>query len=219
MNSNKLPGYLLAIGPILMMAMFIAVWPALVGTTEKEGLVGEALVKAVMETSMENFSITKIVATLTGAAMMATMLGYTLWARSLNRDGLKGATLASIAAITIPVATAGLMFSMDFNFAAGDAWQKGDIGNSLIIGAVAEYASFGSTFIWVFVHIAVVFIGLATVLQVTDKISRGVGAILAIIGLIMFVMNFTTLDDSIIGMLWMLITVVSGINLIRQKTS
>ena len=107
------------------------------------------------------------------------------------------------------------MLSMDFNFAAADAWGKGDTGNALIVGAVAEYAP--SDLLGMVMMMSVGFIGLAAVLQSTDKISRSVGGILAVFSLAMFVLSFTAIDGGPIWMLWMLTIVAAGINLIRQK--
>ena len=143
------------------------------------------------------------------------MLGLTLWARSLRGEGKKGASLATVASIVIPVAAASFMLSMDFNFAAADAWDKGDTGNALIVGAVAEYAP--SDLLGMVMMLSVSFIGLAAVLQSTDKISRSLGAILAVFSLAMFLLSFTSIDGGPIWMLWMLTIVAAGVNLIRQK--
>ena len=163
---------MMAIGPILMMAIFIGVWDAVIGGAE-DGAVGEALVKANIEAGLENISLTKIVAFLAFGGFFGMMLGLTLWARSLRGEGKKGASLATVASIVIPVAAASFMLSMDFNFAAADAWGKGDTGNALIVGAVAEYAP--SDLLGMVMMMSVGFIGLAAVLQSTDKISRSVG--------------------------------------------
>ena len=104
---------------------------------------------------------------------------------------------------------------MDFNFAAADAWDKGDTGNALIVGAVAEYAP--SDLLGMVMMLSVSFIGLAAVLQSTDKISRSLGAILAVFSLAMFLLSFTSIDGGPIWMLWMLTIVAAGVNLIRQK--
>ena len=66
--------------------------------------------------------------------------------------------------------------------------------------------------------LSVGFIGLATVLQVTDKVSRSIGGILAVVTLVMFIGwfgDFEALD--FLWMIWMLATVAAGINLVRQK--
>ena len=85
----------------------------------------------------------------------------------------------------------------------------------MIIGALGEYA--GADFIWLFLMISVGFIGLATVLQLTDKVSRSIGGILAVVTLVMFVTWFTSIDISFLWMGWMATTVAAGVNLIRQK--
>ena len=106
--------------------------------------------------------------------------------------------------------------SMDFNFAAANAWEKGDTSNALIVGAVGEYS--GADFIWMFLMISVGFIGLATVLQLTDKVSRAIGGILAVVTLVMFVGWFSTFEGlDFLWMIWMAATVAAGVNLIRQK--
>ena len=215
MSSKTLAGYLLGIGPIVMLVVFIWLFDAFIGGA-KEGVLGEAKIQADIVAGMENKSLTSLLAFLGGGGMLAMMLGYTLWARSLQGEGKKGATLATVASIAIPVAAAGMMMSMDFNFAAMNAWDKGDTSSALILGAVGEYA--GNDFIWLFLMINVGFIGLATVLQLTDKISRSIGGILAVITLGMFVSWFSSFEGlDFLWMLWMATTVAAGINLIRQK--
>ena len=134
----------------------------------------------------------------------------------MQGEGKKGATLATVASIAIPVATAGMMMSMDLNFAAANAWDKGDTSSALILGAVGEYA--GADFIWMFLMISVGFIGLATVLQLTDKVSRSIGGILAVVTSVMFVTWFSSFEGlDFLWMIWMAATVAAGVNLIRQK--
>ena len=212
MTTRSLAGYLIAIGPILMMAIFIGVWDSVIGGAE-DGAVGEALVKANIEAGLENISLTKLVAFLAFGGFFGMMLGLTLWARSLRGEGKKGASLATVASIVIPVAAASFMLSMDFNFAAADAWDKGDTGNALIVGAVAEYAP--SDLLGMVMMLSVSFIGLAAILQSTDKISRSLGSILAVFSLAMFLLSFTSIDGGPIWMLWMLTIVAAGVNLIR----
>ena len=65
------------------------------------------------------------------------------------------------------------------------------------------------------------FTGLASALQTTDKISKTVGYILAIISVIMLIINVGGIDGGgagfIIFLAVMIATVASGVNLIRQK--
>ena len=215
MSAKTLAGYLLALGPIVMLVTFIFLFDALIGGAE-EGVVGEAKIKADIAAGMENFALTKIVDFLGLGGMMAMALGYTLWARLLQGEGKKGATLATVASLAIPVVAAGMMMSMDFNFAAADAWDKGDTSSALVLGAAGEYT--GGNIHWVFLMLSVGFIGLATVLQVTDKMSRSLGGLLAVVTLVMFIGwfgDFEALD--FLWMIWMLATVAAGVNLIRQK--
>jgi len=67
--------------------------------------------------------------------------------------------------------------------------------------------------------LSVSFIGIATVLQETDTVNRSIGGILAVATLVMFASWFTTFEGlDFLWMLWMLVTVVAGVNLIiRQK--
>ena len=182
MNAKSLSGYLIAIGPILMMATWIFIWPALIGEGAPENAIGAELVRANIEAGMDNISITVLVATLAGGSMLAMMLGFTLWARSLQGEGKKGALLATIASITIPVAAAGFMLGMEFNFAAGDAWADNDFDNAIILGAVGEYINGAEpSFIWTFVSLSLVFIGIASFLQSNDVISKTIAGLFAVI--------------------------------------
>ena len=215
MGSKTLTGYLLALGPIVMLVTWIFLWDALVPGAP-EGAIGEAKILADIEGGMENFTLTKLVSFLGLGGMMAMALGYTLWARLLQGEGKKGATLALVASIAIPVVAAGMMMSMDINFAAMNAWDGGDTSSALILGAVGEYS--GSDILWVFLMLSVSCIGLATVLQVTDKVSRTIGGILAVVTLIMFVSWFVSFEAlDFLWMAWMAMTVVAGVDLIRQK--
>ena len=216
MGSKTLAGYLLALGPIVMLVTFMFLFDALIGGAA-EGVVGEAKIEADLVAGMENFTLTKLVAFLGVGGMMAMALGYTLWARLLQGEGKKGATLATVASIAIPVVAAGMMMSMDFNFAAANAWDKGDTSSALILGAVAEYS--GGDILWTFLMLSVSFIGIATVLQETDTVNRSIGGILAVATLVMFASWFTTFEGlDFLWMLWMLVTVVAGVNMIiRQK--
>ena len=216
MGSKTLAGYLLAIGPIVMLAVFIFLFDALIGGAE-EGVLGEAKIKADIAAGMENYSLIRLLGFLGGGGMLAMMLGYTLWARLLQGEGKKGATLATVASIAIPVAAAGMMMSMDFNYGAANAFDTGDTSSALILGAVAEYS--GGEILWTFLMLSVSFIGIATVLQETDTVNRSIGGILAVATLVMFASWFTSFEGlDFLWMLWMLVTVVAGVNMIiRQK--
>ena len=218
MNTKSLSGYLIAIGPILMMATWFFIWPALIGEGAEEGVIGVDLIKANIEQGMDNSYLTTLVATLGGGAMLAMMLGFTLWARSLQGEGKKGTLLATIASITIPVAAAGFMLSMEFNFAAGEAWANNDVSNALIVGAVGEYiGSADPSFTWTFVSLSLIFIGIASFLQSNDVISKTIAGLFAVIVLITGILNFTSIDADPLFMLWMLANVAAGINLIRLR--
>ena len=218
MNAKSLSGYLIAIGPILMMATWFFIWPALIGEGAEEGVIGVDLIKANIEQGMDNIYLTTLVATLGGGAMLAMMLGFTLWARSLQGEGKKGTLLATIASITIPVAAAGFMLSMEFNFAAGEAWANNDVSNALIVGAVGEYiGSADPSFTWTFVSLSLIFIGIASFLQSNDVISKTIAGLFAVIVLITGILNFTSIDADPLFLLWMLANVAAGINLIRLR--
>ena len=215
MGSKTFTGYLLALGPIVMLTTWIFLWDALIPGAP-EGAIGEAKWLADIEGAMENLALTKLVSLIGLGGMMAMALGYTLWARLLQGEGKKGATLATVASLAIPVVAAGMMMSMDFNFGAADAWDKGDTSSALILGAAGEYT--GGNIHWVFLMLSVGFIGLATVLQVTDKVSRSIGGILAVVTLAMFIGWFGDLEAlDFLWMIWMLATVAAGVNLVRQK--
>ena len=201
-----------------MMATWFFLWPTFIGEGAPEGAIGEELIRGSLESGMDNMYLTMIVATLAGGSMLAMMLGFTLWARSLQGEGKKGTLLATVASITIPVAAAGFMLSMEFNFAAANAWVDGDISNALIVGAVAEYAGNADpSFPWTFVGLSLVFIGIASFLQSTDVISKTIAGLFAVIMLVAGILNFTSIDGGPLFMLWMLINIAAGINLIRLK--
>ena len=215
MGSKTFTGYLLALGPIVMLITWIFLWDALIPGAP-EGAIGEAKWLADIEGAMENLALTKLVSLIGLGGMMAMALGYTLWARLLQGEGKKGATLATVAAIARPVIAAGMMISMDFNVGATNAFEKGDTAGAIILGAVADYS--GGDILWTMLMLNVSFIGIATVLQATDKVSRSIGGILAASTLVMFASWFTTFEGlDFLWMLWMLLTVIAGVNLIIRR--
>ena len=214
MSYKNLAGYLLTIAPIVALLIFIVVWEALIGRPDSD-LVGEALIKANLELYSDSMITTKIVAALGGAGMIA-MLGYMFWARLLQGEGTMAGTLATVAAITMPLAAAAMLVSMDFNFASAGAWEKDDMANAYTLSAIWEYA--GSTFMWAFISLSIGFTALASALQSADKITMYVSGLLSIVALALLVTWFANIEVGfIVFMLMMLLTVVSGINLIRQK--
>ena len=215
MSYKNLAGYLLTIAPIVALLIFIVVWEALIGRPDSD-LVGEAKIKANLELYSDSMITTKIVAALGGAGMIAMMLGYMFWARLLQGEGTMAGTLATVSAITMPLAAAAMLVSMDFNFASAGAWEKDDMANAYTLSAIGEYA--GSTFMWAFISLSICFTALASALQSADKITMYVSGLLSIVALALLVTWFTNIEGGfIVFMLMMLLTVVSGINLIRQK--
>ena len=218
MSTKNLAGYLLVIGPIVTFVVMMFLWDAIIGNPD-ESLVGQEKIKAGMELGMDNFVVTQIIASLAAFGMLAMWFGYTFWARSLQSDDKKSGILGTVAALIMPVAAAGFLFSMDINFAAAFTWEDGDIGNALITATVADSVSWGSTLIWASLLTGIGLIGLASALQSEDKISKSIGAVLAVLAAVMIVINYSTISGAgfIVFMLIMLATVIAGANLIRLK--
>jgi len=216
MNPRNLSGYFLAIGPIVMMAVWMLVWPMLIGGVDSN-LIDEDKIRARMDLGMENFATTKIVATAAVMGMMAMLFGYTFWARSLQGDEKKLGILGTLAALIMPVVAAAILLTTDFNFAAGHAMSDGDTTVGLTTALVGDAIYFGSTSIWAFLILGVGLIGLASAVQSVDKVSKIIGGILAVLGALMFVFNLSSYDPEMLFMLWLLVTVISGVNLIRLR--
>ena len=216
MNPRNLAGYFLAIGPITMMAVWKLVWPMLIRGVDSN-LIDEEKIRARMDLGMENFATTKIVATAAVMGMMAMLFGYTFWARSLQGDEKKLGILGTLAALIMPVVAAAILLSTDFNFAAGHAMSDGDttVGLTTALGGDAIY--FGSTSIWAFLILGVGLIGLASAVQSVDKVSKVIVGILAVLAALMFVFNLSSYEPEMLFMLWLLVTVISGVNLIRLR--
>ena len=71
---------------------------------------------------------------------------------------------------------------------------------------------------WAFISLSICFTALASALQSADKITMYVSGLLSIVALALLVTWFANIEVGfIVFMLMMLLTVVSGINLIRQK--
>ncbi|MFL2784481.1 MAG: hypothetical protein ACJ0BL_05555 [Dehalococcoidia bacterium] len=217
MSSTKLGGYLLAIGPILMLIVMMGVWPAVVGTVSDD-LLGQDKIKAQMELAMENITVTRIIATLMGLGMISLLTGYTFWARSLQGDDKRGGILGTVAALTLPVVIAAIMLSMDFHFAAADTWLNDDQSNALIVATVGDSIAMASTFVWAFLFLGVGLTGLAASLQATDTFTKSLGAIISVVAAVSLVINYSDIGGAgfIVFMIFIIVTVISGINLIRK---
>ena len=68
-----------------------------------------------------------------------------------------------------------------------------------------------------FVSLSLVFIGIASFLQSNDVISKTIAGLFAVIMLIGGILNFVNINADPLFMLWMLINVAAGINLIRLR--
>ena len=216
MNPRNLAGYFLAIGPITMMAVWMLVWPMLIGGVDSN-LIDEEKIRARMDLGMENFATTKIVATAAVMGMMAMLFGYTFWARSLQGDEKKLGILGTLAALIMPVVAAAILLTTDFNFAAGHAMSDGDTTVGLTTALVGDAIYFGSTSIWAFLILGVGLIGLASAVQSVDKVSKVIGGILAVLAALMFVFNLSSYEPEMLFMLWLIVSVISGVNLIRLR--
>ena len=216
MNPRNLAGNFLAIGPITMMAVWMLVWPMLIGGVDSN-LIDEEKIRARMDLGMENFATTKIVATAAVMGMMAMLFGYTFWARSLQGDEKKLGILGTLAALIMPVVAAAILLTTDFNFAAGHAMSDGDTTVGLTTALVGDAIYFGSTSIWAFLILGVGLIGLASAVQSVDKVSKVIGGILAVLAALMFVFNLSSYEPEMLFMLWLIVTVISGVNLIRLR--
>ena len=58
---------------------------------------------------------------------------------------------------------------------------------------------------------------MASAVQSVDKVSKIIGSVLAVLAALMFVFNLSTYEPDMVFMLWLLVTVISGVNLIRLR--
>lgn len=217
MSTKTLAGSLLIIGPLTIFLLFGFLWDAVIGSPG-ENLTGKELIEETLKKGMANITLTKLLAILGLTGMLSMFLGYTLWGRLLQGEGKPGSTLATVAAITIPVVAAGMLFSFDTNFAAADAWDKGDTVNALILGAVAEYS--GGEALWFFFSLSIGLIGIAHAGQFTATVHKSLGYTLAVVGFLMMVSTFVDLGDAVGFIVWIimtLVTVFSGGLLLKTK--
>ena len=117
----------------------------------------------------------------------------------------------------MPVVAAAILLTTDFNFAAGHAMSDGDTTVGLTTALVGDAIYFGSTSIWAFLILGVGLIGLASAVQSVDKVSKVIGGILAVLAALMFVFNLSSYEPEMLFMLWLIVTVISGVNLIRLR--
>jgi hypothetical protein len=210
--SNKtLASWLLIVGPILTLVIWVGLEPAIVGDysnpQEYLGMMAEA------------GDIGALLGLLGGVFFLAQMVGTTIFARQLGKEG-SGAAVGNIAAILGIVLAAAVVVSNDLGLSALAAGSAGD-GASAMVGAQVSFyggASFG-----MLIGLTYLCLSIPMIAQASDMLQKVLGYLLGLITLVMIISTLAGLDlsDSILGIIvWLglsLVIVVTGIVNLRSS--
>ena len=210
--SNKtLSSWLLILGAILTLVIWVGLEPALVGDysnpQEFLGMMAEA------------GDIGALIGLLGGTFFLAQIVGTVMFARQLGEGG-SGAAIGNIAAILGIVLGAAIMVTNDLGLSALAAGSAGDSASAMVGAHVSFYtgASFGMLFGLTYFCLSIPMIG-----QASDMFQKILGYLLGLITLVMIISTLAGLDlsDSIVGIIvWLglvVVLVLTGIANLRQK--
>lgn len=209
-SSKTLASWLLILGPILTLVIWVGLEPALVGDyndpQEFLGMMAEA------------GDIGALLGLLGGVFFLAQMVGTTIFARQLGKEG-SGAAVGNIAAILGIVLASAVIISNDIGLSALAAGSAGD-GASAMVGAQVSFysgASFGVLFGLTYLCLSIPMIA-----QASDMFQKILGYLLGLLTLVMIISTLAGVDlgDSILGIIvWLglsLVLVVTGIVNLRS---
>ena len=209
-SSKTLASWLLILGPILTLVIWVGLEPALVGDyndpQEFLGMMAEA------------GDIGALLGLLGGVFFLAQMVGTTIFARQLGKEG-SGAAVGNIAAILGIVLASAVIISNDIGLSALAAGSAGD-GASAMVGAQVSFysgASFGVLFGLTYLCLSIPMIA-----QASDMFQKILGYLLGLLTLVMIISTLAgvDIDDSILGIIvWLglsLVLVVTGIVNLRS---
>ena len=210
--SNKaMASWLLILGAILALVVWVGLEPALVGDysnpQEFLGMMAEA------------GDIGALLGLLGGVFFLAQIVGTVMFARQLGKEG-SGAAVGNIAAILGIVLGAAIMVSNDMGLSALAAGAAGD-GASAMVGAQVSFysgASFGMLFGLTYLCLSIPMIA-----QASDMFQKILGYLLGLLTLVMVVSTLAGLDlaDSILGIIiWLglvVILVLTGVANLRSS--
>jgi len=212
MNTTRLASWLLIVGPIGMLAVWMFLSPMLIGDVA-EGLTSSEEALAYLQLNLDNEVISLVLDMIGGLCFIGMFAGFALLARSLQAGGANVAALcAYIFPAMIAIAVAGFGLSIE----ALNHFKDGELAEASAL-MVASDGLFGAMpTMW----------GLGTILLGLG-ITRDEGAtpaimgwILALFGVGMLSGTFISFSNSPIGMVvWLgmsIATVATGVTTLRK---
>ncbi|MQF86047.1 MAG: hypothetical protein FI734_01070 [SAR202 cluster bacterium] len=208
MLSKKLTGYLLTIAPILMMAVWIGLWPAPEGANPT--YIEE--IAAIQADDLAPYFM------LLGMSSWITMLiALVFLNRSMNTGGSVASDLAGLGAIVALLAAAASAANIGVGIVAADTTFR---GSQELIAAVNDAGSYAFP---ILLGATGIFTGLA--IYLSQSLNRIIGIISTLLGLVLFssaVISYPEIADDMdladLGfMLFTLTVVIMGILTLRSK--
>ena len=210
-SSKTLSSWLLILGAILTLVIWVGLEPAIVGDyNSPQEFLGKMA---------EAGDIGALIGLLGGTFFLAQIVGTVMFARQLGEGG-PGAAIGNIAAILGIVLGAAIIVTNDLGLSALAAGSAGDSASAMVGAQVSFYtgASFGMLFGLTYFCLSIPMIG-----QASDMFQKILGYLLGLITLVMIISTLAGLDlsDSIVGIIvWLglvVVLVLTGIANLRQK--
>ena len=212
MNTNRLAGWLLMMGPIGMFSIWFLLDPILIGDVA-EGLSPSETALAGLQLSLDNEILSNCLDLVGGFAFLGLFAGFTLLSRSLQGAGATYGTLCSlIFPVMIAVASIGFGLSVEAQSQLSNGYPEHAINLE-----IASNGMFGAFPMIVGLGLLLLGIGIT---RESGSLPAAMGWVLAVFGVLMFSGTFVTFGPSGIGpfifMGWMLVSLATGILLIRK---
>ena len=213
MNTLRLASWLLIVGPIGMLLVWMILDPLLIGDVATDGLTPSAEALAYLQLSLDNEILSLGMDMLGGLCFVGMFAGFALLGRSLQAGGANVAALcAYIFPAMIAVAVAGFGLSIE----AANHFKDGESAAASALSITSDGLFGAMPMMW----------GLGTILLGLGK-TRDEGAtpavmgwILALFGVGMLSGTFISFGNSLIGMVvWLgmsIATVATGVTTLRK---
>ncbi len=212
MNTNRLAGWLLMMGPIGMFSIWFILDPILIGEVA-DGLSPSEEAIAGLQLNLDKEIPSNILNLVGGFAFLGLFAGYTLLSRSLQGAGATYGTLCSlIFPVMIAIATVGFGLSVEAQMHLSEGYPEH--AANLEIASNGMFGAFP-----MIVGLGLLLLGIG-ITREKAPLPAGMGWVLALFGVLMSSGMFVTFGPSGIGpfifMGWMLVTLATGILLLRK---
>ena len=215
MNSQRLTGWLLIIGPVLTFLVWALLWPMLIGSGETSAdQVAEGVAKP---------ELVRVLSAIGVAGFASFLLGFVLLARSMQGEDKPGAGCVAVAGILFVVtATMAAVAGTSSIGVLELAIEQNDVATAVMVNAAGNAIFSGVPLIW---SIALILLGTTIVKQ--KNLHVAVGWLFAVFGAVMLVYSVShpvetnSSGDQVISMMiWIgisLITVATGVLTLRAR--